>query len=87
VEDNLYLAVLGVEEYVITPLVMGRSLDLNGTTVLVACLFWGVVLTIWFWFVWIPFEEKELDALFGDSYREYKRRVPKLFPNGRSYKT
>ena len=37
----MYLAVLGIEEYVITPLVMGRSLDLNGTTVLVACLFWG----------------------------------------------
>ena len=25
----------------VTPLVMGRSLDLNGTTVLIACLFWG----------------------------------------------
>jgi predicted PurR-regulated permease PerM len=37
----MYLAVLGVEEYVVTPLVMGRSLDLNGTTVLIACLFWG----------------------------------------------
>src|SRR5262249_51235563 len=34
-------ALLGVEEYVITPLVMGRSLDLNGTTILIACLFWG----------------------------------------------
>ncbi len=37
----MYLAVLGIEEYVITPLVMGRSLDLNGTTILIACLFWG----------------------------------------------
>ena len=37
----LYLAVVGVEGYVVTPLVMGRSLDLNGTTVLIACLFWG----------------------------------------------
>ena len=37
----MYLAVLGVEEYVITPMVMGRSLDLNGTTILIACLFWG----------------------------------------------
>jgi predicted PurR-regulated permease PerM len=40
----VYLAVLGVVEYLITPLVLGRSLDLNGTTVLIACLFWG---TIW----------------------------------------
>ena len=38
---GMYLAVLGIEEYVITPLVMGRSLDLNGTTILIACLFWG----------------------------------------------
>ena len=38
---GLYLAVVGIEGYVVTPLVMGRSLDLNGTTVLLACLFWG----------------------------------------------
>ena len=37
----MYLAVLGVEGYIVTPLVMGKSLDLNGTTVLIACLFWG----------------------------------------------
>jgi predicted PurR-regulated permease PerM len=37
----MYLAVVGMEGYVVTPLVMGRSLDLNGTTVLIACLFWG----------------------------------------------
>ena len=37
----MYLAVVGIEGYVVTPLVMGRSLDLNGTTVLLACLFWG----------------------------------------------
>lgn len=37
----IYLAILGVEGYLVTPYVMGRSLDLNGTTVLIACLFWG----------------------------------------------
>lgn len=36
-----YLAVVAVAEYVAVPYIMGRSLDLNGTTVLVACLFWG----------------------------------------------
>jgi AI-2 transport protein TqsA len=40
----VYFAILGVVEYLITPLVLGRSLDLNGTTVLIACLFWG---TLW----------------------------------------
>lgn len=38
---SVYLAVIGVEGYVVTPYVMGRSFDMNGTTVLVACLFWG----------------------------------------------
>jgi predicted PurR-regulated permease PerM len=38
---SIYLAILGIEGYVVTPYVMGRSLDLNGTTVLIACLFWG----------------------------------------------
>jgi AI-2 transport protein TqsA len=37
----IYLAILGIEGYIVTPYVMGRSLDLNGTTVLIACLFWG----------------------------------------------
>jgi len=37
----IFLAVVGIEGYVVTPLVMGRSLDLNGTTILIACLFWG----------------------------------------------
>jgi predicted PurR-regulated permease PerM len=37
----VFLAVVGMEGYVVTPWVLGRSLDLNGTTVLVACLFWG----------------------------------------------
>jgi AI-2 transport protein TqsA len=38
---SVYLAVVGLEGYVVTPYIMGRSLDLNGTTVLVTCLFWG----------------------------------------------
>ena len=37
----VYVAIVGIEGYVVTPYVMGRSLDLNGTTVLIACLFWG----------------------------------------------
>lgn len=37
----VYLAVVTVEGYIVTPFVLGRSLDLNGTTVLLACLLWG----------------------------------------------
>jgi protein-S-isoprenylcysteine O-methyltransferase Ste14 len=45
-----------------------------------------VVLTCWFWFSQIPFELKELEALFGESYAEYRRQVPKLFPYGKKHK-
>ncbi len=37
----VYLGVVGIEGYIVTPYVLGRSLDMNGTTVLIACLFWG----------------------------------------------
>jgi predicted PurR-regulated permease PerM len=37
----VYVALVGLEGYVVMPIVMGRSLDLNGTAVLIACLFWG----------------------------------------------
>lgn len=37
----VFLAIVTVEGYVVMPYVLGKSLDLNGTTVLVACLFWG----------------------------------------------
>lgn len=37
----VYVALVGVEGYIVMPVVMSRSLDLNGTTVLIACLFWG----------------------------------------------
>ena len=37
----VYLGLVTVEGYVVTPYVLGRSLDLNGTVILVACLFWG----------------------------------------------
>ena len=38
---SIYSAVVVIEGYVVTPYILGRSLDLNGTIILVACLFWG----------------------------------------------
>jgi len=38
---SVYLGLVTVEGYIITPYVLGRSLDLNGTVILIACLFWG----------------------------------------------
>lgn len=38
---SIYTAVVVIEGYVVTPYILGRSLDLNGTVILVSCLFWG----------------------------------------------
>jgi predicted PurR-regulated permease PerM len=41
-----YVAFVTIEGYFIVPVVMGRSMDLNATTVMLACLFWELV---WGW--------------------------------------
>jgi len=38
-----YIGLVTFEGYIIIPWVMGRSMDLNATTVLFACLFWALV--------------------------------------------
>jgi predicted PurR-regulated permease PerM len=38
-----YLIIMTVEGYVIVPVVMGRSMELNATTVILACLFWELL--------------------------------------------
>ena len=38
-----YTGVVTVEGYLIVPWVMGRSMDLNATTVMLACLYWHLV--------------------------------------------
>jgi AI-2 transport protein TqsA len=38
-----YTVIVTVEGYLIVPWVMGRSMDLNATTVMLACLFWHLV--------------------------------------------
>jgi AI-2 transport protein TqsA len=39
----LYIIVVTVEGYYIVPVVMGRNMDLNATTVLLTCLFWDLI--------------------------------------------
>ena len=38
-----YTVFVGIEGYVIVPVVMGRSMEMNATTVMLACLFWELV--------------------------------------------
>jgi predicted PurR-regulated permease PerM len=40
---GIYAVVITVEGYFVVPVVMGHSLDLNATTVMLACLFWDLV--------------------------------------------
>ncbi len=65
----------------VSALVGGGALQAS-TTFLV----WGLLMLLWFWAFLVPFEEKELAALFGESYADYARRVPKMFPYGRRYR-
>jgi AI-2 transport protein TqsA len=38
-----YAGIITLEGYVLVPVVMGRSMELNATTVILACLFWELV--------------------------------------------
>lgn len=38
-----YVGLITLEGYVVVPVVMGRSMELNATTVMLACLFWDLV--------------------------------------------
>ena len=40
---TFYVALVTFEGYIIVPWVMGRSMDLNATTVIMSCLFWDYV--------------------------------------------
>jgi protein-S-isoprenylcysteine O-methyltransferase Ste14 len=39
-----------------------------------------IVLVLWFRFVLIPFEERELRALFGSEWEKYSAETPMLVP-------
>ena len=77
------LVVAGPQKYVRNPLYfavvvlsLGWGLGGASTSVLVGTL----ILVLWLRLFLIPFEEKELRALFGDQYVEYAEKVPALFP-------
>ena len=77
------LVVVGPQRYVRNPLyfsviliVLGWGFAGASTFVLAASL----VVSLWFRFVLIPYEEKELVVLFGAEYEAYKEGVPMLFP-------
>jgi len=77
------LIVKGPQKYVRNPLYLGAialflgwALVTGSTSLLVGVLF----VLVWFRFVQIPFEEKELRAIFGEEFDRYSAKVPMLIP-------
>jgi len=77
------LVVKGPQKFVRHPLYLGAAamflgwaLFADSTSSLIAVLF----VLIWFILVQIPFEERELHALFSDQYTQYSREVPMFIP-------
>lgn len=80
------LVVRGPQRYVRNPLYLsvvtitfGWGLLAGSRVFLVAAL----VFFLWFSLVLIPFEERELRALFGEEWMEYSRETPMLIPFAR----
>jgi len=77
--DDEPLRIAGIQRYVRHPLYLGTL-----------CLVWGLAgspfglgTAVWvtlYVLVGIRFEERDLVRRFGDRYRDYRRRVPMLFP-------
>jgi protein-S-isoprenylcysteine O-methyltransferase Ste14 len=83
------LTILGPYKYVRNPQYFGAFLLLIGLWLLLGytfLLFGAVFLFLWFRFVLIPFEEKELVAIFGDQYPKYMKRVPCIIPFTKIFK-
>ncbi len=77
------LVFAGPQKYVRNPLYFGVIVMVFGWALFGGYTFallgtFGVIL--WFWLVLIPFEERELVALFGEQYTKYMRDVPMLIP-------
>jgi len=73
----------GPQRYVRHPLYFGVIVMVIGWALLTSrtFVFISIVLfVLWFRYVVIPFEEKELYALFGEEYKEYADETPMLFP-------
>jgi len=77
------LVVGGPQKYVRNPLYFGIVVMVLGWAVLTGYSFVfiaTVVLMLWFSLVLIPFEERELYALFGEQWKKYSDETPMLIP-------
>lgn len=76
------LIISGVHRYVRHPLYLGTFIFIWGLLLVfpqASLLVMDLVITI-YTLIAIPFEEKKLILAFGQSYIDYRRRVPRLIP-------
>lgn len=77
------LVVSGPQRYVRHPLYLGAIAVFLGLALLTgstSSLVGVAFVLLWFRFVQIPFEEKELRAIFREQYVHYSKQVPMLIP-------
>lgn len=77
------LVVVGPQRYTRNPLYFGVIVMTFGWAVATSSAFFlvgAVLLPLWFLTILIPFEERELRALFGEQYKRYSDEVPMLVP-------
>lgn len=77
------LVVSGPQRYTRNPLYFGVFVFVLGWALLTATTFLFVatlVILLWFAGLIIPFEERELKALFGEEWDRYSEETPMLFP-------
>jgi protein-S-isoprenylcysteine O-methyltransferase Ste14 len=80
------LVISGPQKYVRSPLYLGVIVMVLGWAILSSSTFVfvaTVVLLLWFGLVLIPFEERELKALFGEQWVKYVDETPMLIPLGK----
>ncbi|HKW04628.1 MAG TPA: isoprenylcysteine carboxylmethyltransferase family protein [Nitrososphaerales archaeon] len=78
-----HLIIEGPQKYVRHPLYLSAVLTFLGwafVTDSTSSVLGVIFILFWYAFVQIPFEEKELRAVFGDQYARYAKNVPMMIP-------
>jgi methanethiol S-methyltransferase len=81
------LQITGVHKYVRHPLYLGTFVFIWGLLLVIpvlSLLISNLIITI-YTVLAISFEEKKLEIEFGESYRQYKNKVPMLIPSRRNH--
>jgi len=82
------LTTFGPYAYVRNPLYLGTNIMMLGFCVISANLYASVVVMVAYYIIYskqIRLEEGDLEKIFGNDYRKYKKHVPRIIPNFRRY--